>query len=177
MRLLPSYRAWGVVLCLWMGSQSAWGQPVRGSLRMEPQAIEPGAVVEVEVIVDLGQRSDKLGAYTAQVTWAPGIFELVEVADGATAAFAGPQTRIDDGAVVFSAFNVQGAGGVVSLLKVRLQAVGRPENEVGLALNFSALAAAQTFENLLPHLQVTPPIFTTAAKAASWGQIKMRVGG
>ena len=124
------------------------------------------------MIVDLGERSDRLGAYTAQVTWDPGVFELVDVADGATAAFAGPQTRIDDGAVVFSAFNVQGAGGVVSLLKVRLQAVGRPGNEAGLALRFSALAAAQTFEDLLPHLQVTPLIFTTAVKTASWGRIK-----
>jgi len=159
-----------------MGSQVVWGQPVRGSLRVAPQAIESGAVVEVEVIVDLNERSDRLGAYTAQVTWDPGVFELVEVADGATAAFAGPQTRINDDAVVFSAFNVQGAGGVVSLLKMRLQAVGRPGDEAGLALSFSALAAAQTFEDLLPHLQVTPPIFTTAAKAASWGQIKGWVG-
>ena len=56
--------------------------------------------------------------------------------------------------MVFSQFNTQGAGGRVSLLRVRFLVVGSGVS--GLGLSFSVLDAAGTFVSLLPEVVVEP---------------------
>jgi len=50
-------------------------------------------------------QTDLLGAYETRLAWDKGVLEMVEVLDGATVAFAGPQIRSAPGEVVFSYFN------------------------------------------------------------------------
>jgi len=133
--------------------------------------ILPGSEFAVEVTVDLSAHPELLGAYQAALTWDPAALELVEVLDGETAAFAAPQTRIRTGELAFSQFNVQGAGGVVSLLKVRFRATGRAAGTVALDLSFAVLDAAWTFTDLLPSLRIESA-FVSAVMPASWGQVK-----
>ncbi|MFA6109847.1 MAG: cohesin domain-containing protein [Candidatus Latescibacterota bacterium] len=125
-------------------------------LAVAAMAPAPGDEVIAEVVVDLSGRTDRLGAYEAQLSWDPSALELVEVLDGTTLAFAGPQTRTEPGALVFSHFSVRGAEGIASLLKVRFRATGEAGQPTGLTLAFSVLDAAQTFASLLSELQIEP---------------------
>ena len=106
------------------------------------------------MFVDLSGSAAALGAYEARLSWDAAVLSLVEVADGATAAFAAAYHRQETDALVFSQFNAQGADGRVSLLRVRFLVVGRGSS--GLDLSFSVLDAAGTFASLLPSLQVEP---------------------
>ena len=92
-------------------------QTITGRLGVSSEEPKLEDQIEVEVLVDLSGISEKLGAYEAQLSWDAEILELVEVSDGETSAFAYPQTRSGSGELVFSNFNVQGVGGVISLLK------------------------------------------------------------
>ena len=131
-------------------------QDITAWLDVSPEQVKQGDTVRVEVMVDLSQVSDKLGAYEARLGWDPGVLKLVEVSDGETPEFANPQKKVGSAEVVFSNFSVSGAGGVVSLLKLRFEVVGGPDEVISLSLSFEVLDAAGTFENLLPKLQVKP---------------------
>ena len=131
-------------------------RPITAWLGLPAEKPSQGGQVEVEVLVDLSSIAEKLGAYEAQLSWDAQVLELAAVLDGETAAFAGPQTRVSDGELVFSHFNVPGASGRISLLKVRYDVVGGSGEEHSFDLSFPVLDAAQTFANLLPHLRVRP---------------------
>lgn len=64
---------------------------------------------------------------------------------------------------------------MVSLHKVRLQTAGVSGDEADLKLSFLVLAAAQSFADLFPDVQVRP-LTPTAMTAASWGRIKAPFG-
>ena len=125
---------------------------IGAGLVVSAEAVEVGDDFEVEVFVDMGASS--LGAYQARLGWDASVFSLVAVSDGSTAEFAGAYQRAESGALVFSQFSVQGAGGRVSLLRVRFSVVGTGAS--GLDLSFSVLDAAGTFASLLPSLVVEP---------------------
>jgi hypothetical protein len=135
-------------------------RPITAWLGLPAEKPSQGGQVEVEVLVDLSSIAEKLGAYEAQLSWDAQVLELAAVLDGETAAFAGPQTRVSDGELVFSHFNVPGASGRISLLKVRYDVVGGSGEEHSFDLSFPVLDAAQTFVNLLPQLQVQPATVT-----------------
>ena len=130
------------------------GDAIVAGLVVSAEAVAVGDEVEVEVFVDLG--SSSLGAYQARLGWDASVLSLVEVSDGATAAFAGAYRRVESDALVFSQFNAQGAAGRVSLLRVRFSVVGSGSS--GLDLAFSVLDAAGTFASLLPELVVEPTV-------------------
>ena len=129
-------------------------QSITARLDVSSEQAEQGDQIEVEVLVDLSSISEKLGAYEARLSWDAEVLEFVQIANGDTPAFANPQTRTSAGELVFSNFNVQGAGGVVSLLKVTFEVIGQPGQTTALNLSFAVLDAAGTFANLLPQLQV-----------------------
>ena len=126
---------------------------IGAGLVVSAEAVEVGDEVEVEVFVDMG--SSSLGAYQARLGWDASVFSLVAVSDGAAAAFARAYQRAEAGALVFSQFNVQGADGRVSLLRVRFSVVGGSGLNA-LDLSFSVLDASGTFASLLPSLVVEP---------------------
>ena len=133
----------------------AAGDGIRGGLVVSAEGVEAGDEVEVEVFVDMSGSGASLGAYQARLGWDAAVFSLVEVSDGATAAFAGAYQRAEAGVLVFSQFNAQGADGRVSLLRVRFSVVGG-SGPSELELSFSVLDAAGTFASLLPSLVVEP---------------------
>ena len=116
------------------------------------EAVDVGDEFEVEVFVDLSGSGMSLGAYEARLGWDTAVLSLVEVSDGSTPEFDRAYHREESGALVFSQFNAQGAGGRVSLLRVRFLVVGSGSSGLGLA--FSVLDAAGTFASLLPELVV-----------------------
>ena len=128
------------------------GDGIVAGLVVSAEAVSVGDEVEVEVFVDMGSSGASLGAYQARLSWDAAVLSLVEVSDGSTPEFDRAYHREESGALVFSQFNAQGAGGRLSLLRVRFSVVGSGSGS--LALSFSVLDAAGTFASLLPSLVV-----------------------
>ncbi len=133
---------------------NTFAQAITARVDLSDGQPQSGDEVEVEVVVDLSDVSDKLGAYSAKLVWDADVLRFMEVADGETAAFAGPQTNASAGQLLFSNFSTGGAGGLLSLIKVKFEVVGEAGERTALTLSFTALDAASTFKNLLPQLQV-----------------------
>ena len=131
-------------------------QLIAGRLVLSTPEPAPGERLEVEVLVDLSGEQTGLGAYQAKLLWDERVLSLIELTDGQSQALAGPQTRASAGEIVFSAFNAEGAQGLVSLLKAHFEVVARPGQRTALDLSFSVLDGAGSFENLLPRLQIEP---------------------
>ena len=131
-------------------------QTLAGYLNLSSRQPQPGELIEVEVLLNLADQTEKLGAYEARLQWNPEVLELREIVDGTAPQFAAPQTRIEDGELSFSAFDVQGTDGIVHLLKVRFDVIGDPGQSTSLNLSFSVLVAARTFADLLELLQTLP---------------------
>jgi len=144
----------GILLWAFGAVNPAQAQDLAGRLAVSSAQPAFGDIVEVEVLVDLSSVSEKLGAYEASLRWDLQVLELVEVLDGETPSFASPLTRSGAGELVFSQFSVSGAGGNVSLLKLKFRAVGSPRQSTSLELSFDVLDAAGTFANLLPQFKV-----------------------
>jgi hypothetical protein len=124
---------------------------------------QPGDQVDVDVLVDLSDVSDKLGAYAAKLVWDANVLRFMEAEDGETSAFAGPQTNASTGQLLFSNFSTVGDGGLLSLIKVKFEVIGKAGEHTALTLSFTALDASGTFKNLLPQLQVRPAPAVTVA--------------
>ena len=127
---------------------------IGAGLVVSGEAVDVGDEFEIEVFVDLSGSDAALGAYQARLSWDVAVLSVVEMSDGSTPAFAGAYRREESGGLVFSQFNAQGAGGRVSLLRVRFSVVSSGSS--GLDLAFSVLDAAGTFASLLPSLTVVP---------------------
>lgn len=148
-------------------------QTLAGYLNLSSRQPQPGEVLEVEVVLNLTDQAERLGAYQARLKWDPEVLTLIEVIDEFAPEFAHPQTRVEGGELVFSAFEVEGTGGIVSLLKAKFDVVGNPGESTSLDLTFPVLIAAQTFADLRDPLQILPTTLRIAGespkeKIAAW---------
>ena len=137
-------------------------QPLTARIDLDNREPLPAQSIEAHVTVDLSSTSARLGAYQASLSWDSNVLQLAGIADGETFAFRGPMTRLDAQELTFSHFSVSGATGMVSLLKPRFTVIGAPGDSTALSLSFAALAASDSFEDLLPHLAVIPALASIA---------------
>ena len=144
----------GLLVCIFGMVQPVPAQSIIAWIDVSSMQPVQGDQIEVAVLVDLSGISDQLGAYEARLGWDSETLALTAVLDGETPAFLAPQTRVSPGELLFSQFSARGAGGEMSLLKVRFQVLGSPGQTTALDLSFPVLDAAQTFTNLIPQLQV-----------------------
>ena len=147
---------------MWAGPLA--GQPVTARIELDRDNLLPAQSVEAHISVDLTTSEISLGAYQAKLTWDPAVLALTRIGEGETFAFQGPLTRLGDSELTFSHFSVNGADGLVSLSKPQFQVVGAAGDSTQLTLAFEALAAAGSFENLLPQLAVIPAVARVAAE-------------
>ena len=131
-------------------------QPVTARIDLDNHDPLPAQSIEVHVTIDLTSTNAGLGAYQASLSWDSSVLQFAGIGNGETFAFQGPMTRLDADELTFSHFSVAGVSGVVSLLKPRFTVVGAPGDSTALSLSFTALDAARSFEDLLPHLAVIP---------------------
>ncbi len=96
-----------------------------------------------------------LGSFTATLTWDPGLLQYTGYS-GPLSGFTGIVNiaNVNNGVLIFNGAKASGAGGVVDLLKVDFEAIGPVGSSATLDLDFSAMAAANTFTDLLPYLTV-----------------------
>ncbi|MGH1363653.1 MAG: dockerin type I repeat-containing protein [Calditrichia bacterium] len=93
--------------------------------------------------------SDSLGSFTGSMLYDPAVVEYVTAS--LNSAFVG-QINQTPGQIIFNGANANGAGGLIQVLDVTFKAVGSVGNTTLLDLEYSAMAASQTFDNLLPCL-------------------------
>ncbi|MFQ6093658.1 MAG: beta-propeller fold lactonase family protein, partial [bacterium] len=118
-------------------------------------------IVPVNIDVS-GCPPELLGSYTARLVWDTTLVDYVGYSGGTTPAFENPTVNEDStasGHLEFADANPSGAGNEVNVINVTFHVVGEPSNYPILDLEFSAMAAAMTFKDLLPYLAVDSCIF------------------
>ncbi|RQW08828.1 hypothetical protein EH222_05035, partial [candidate division KSB1 bacterium] len=122
-----------------------------------PSDTSPAIDEQITVAVNInmtGASGKLLGSYSASLAWNAAIFEYVSYAGGA-APFNTPTVNTSNtasGRITFSAAAPSGASGNINILTVTLRA--KASGTSTFDLNYTAMAAAMTFENLLPYLTI-----------------------
>jgi hypothetical protein len=116
-----------------------------------------GDQIEVEINIDVSgvdPPDNALGSFSASLAWDPAVLAY-DSDSGVLAGFTGVVNSTDaaSGQLIFNGANAGGATGSVTVLNITFDVVG--EGTSILDLEYSAMAAALTFANLLPLLTVT----------------------
>ncbi len=114
-----------------------------------------GSMIDVPVEVDLSALPEKLGSFTANLKWDASVLQFEGFTAGKTEGFRNTVVNQDDagaGVLRFAGANPHGADGLINVLSVRFKVIGESGASARLSLGFSAMAAAGTFNDLLPFL-------------------------
>ncbi|NIA31449.1 MAG: T9SS type A sorting domain-containing protein [Actinobacteria bacterium] len=131
---------------------------IRATALPKENNISTGQLITVPVEVDLSALPDALGSYTASLTWNPDVLQFVNYKPGTSKSFSAPVVNVKKaktGKIIFAAANPQGAEGRVEILNVAFKVIGTKGSNAALRLNFTAMAAAHSFESLMPYLEAT----------------------
>lgn len=133
---------------------------IASSLPLNGEAVT-GNMVDVPLLLDMSQSSEKLGSFTAALEWDPAILQLVKYTGGSAEGFETPLVNdldVKNGKLIVANANPYGAAGIVNILNLQFKAIGEAGSTASVSTNFSALAAAETFTDLLPYLKVSGEI-------------------
>lgn len=117
-----------------------------------------GKTVEIPVTIDISNLPEKLGSFTATLEWNMDEFQYEGYRGGATLGFENPvvnDMHINEGKLIFAHAYPYGADGEVNVLNLKMKVIGDDGTTGSLTLSFSAMAAAYTFRDLLPYVEVT----------------------
>jgi hypothetical protein len=147
-----------VLLGLMIGGAlvSAQSGSVTSSAVPSSAAPEIGDQIAVAIHIDMSNvdpPDHALGSLSASLNWEPGVLAF-NSCSGVLAGFTGVvnDTKVSSGRVTFNGANALGATGEVTLLTITFDVVGSGTSV--LDLEYSAMAAAHTFNRLLPLLTV-----------------------
>jgi hypothetical protein len=115
-----------------------------------------GQHITVPVIVDVSSLSERLGSYTAELTWdAQTLIYVSHQSDGVSGFSSAVvnTAKTSQGKLIFAGANPYGAEGRVTILTVVYEVIASRGLSSRLDLKFTALAAAYTFTNLLPEVE------------------------
>jgi hypothetical protein len=131
------------------GTIKALAKPMTSSAVKEQQLVVP-------VTVDISSLPEKLGSYTASLRWDSRVLKYAAHQPGSTTGFTSPVVnagKAGEGVLTFAAANPYGAEGTINILNVIFEVIGSEGARSDLKLEFSAMAAANTYADLLPYLQ------------------------
>jgi len=130
------------------------GKEILVSAEFENNRLTAGQIIEIPVVIDVSEVGKKLGSFTGKLEWNPAALEFLGYRGGSAKGFENPvvnDTRAGGGELHFANANPYGGEGRVNVLAVRFKALkNTPAN---ISLDFSAMAAAETFIDLLPSLE------------------------
>jgi uncharacterized repeat protein (TIGR02543 family) len=118
-----------------------------------------------------------LGSFTGSLDWNPSVLTY-NSNSGLLAGFTGAVnvSQVSSGHIVFNGANASGATGNVTILRITFDVVGTGSSD--LNLEYSAMAAAVTFGNLLPiltvsdgYVEVSQPEYTLNYAAGAGGSL------
>ncbi len=118
-----------------------------------------GQTLEAPVMVNMAKSGEKLGSYTMTMSWNPALLEFTGFDGGAAEGFGNPvvnDLNVKQGRLVAAHAYPRGAEGLVNVLNPRFIVRGNAQTlgNAPVSLSFSAMAAAQTFTDLLPAVKV-----------------------
>lgn len=119
-----------------------------------------GVTLDVPIVLDMGARPDRVGAFAGRLAWSPTVLRFDGGADGSFGSLAVSLDSTAQGVIRLSGANPAGASGVITLGIARFTAL-IPDTTT-LRLTISQLYAAGTFADLLPSLSVTNGQFCPA---------------
>jgi len=153
-----------ICLALIAVSRLFGGSGIEAGASVSDADFKTGDQVIMPVTVDLSNLSEKLGSFTANISWDTSVLKYIS-ASGAGGPFANPvinDREVAEGRLSFAAANPNGARGKIGILNVTFEIVGQSGSQAGLKLNFSAMAAAHTFKDLLPEVKINLEDLTVA---------------
>ena len=120
-----------------------------------PSNATPNIGNTITVPININISGAALGSYTGTLEWNPDILAYQSYSGAPPTGFAGSVNTndTDDGKITFNGANASGATGNTIVITVTFSVVGSGTS--ALDLNYSAMAAASTFVNLLPDLTIT----------------------
>ena len=152
-----------VILLLLLGSVMLGGAPVyaqtgSATASATPSDAAPAVGNQITVAIDVdvsgvNAPDNYLGSYTATLDWNPAVLDY-HSNSGVPAGFTGVinEDDVSSGHLIFNGANASGASGNTTVLNVTFDVIGSGTS--ALDLEFSAMAAANTFVDLLPVLTV-----------------------
>lgn len=152
--MLPIW--FGVILISFFATSFAFGKEIRTTLTPSKPRPLTGEQITMAVDVQISENSAALGSYTASVKWDPHVLKFIGYTGGSTDGFSNPlvnKEEIGKGRLIFAHAYPRGAKGSVNILNLIFEVVGVDGKSGDLELKFSAMAAAHTFNDLLPHLE------------------------
>ena len=132
----------------------ATGQDITVSAMAKSGQIVSGEKITVPVTIDISNFPEKLGSYTAELSWDAGKLRFVGYQAG-TGGFSEPvvnESKASEGQLNFAAANPHGATGKVNILNAEFEVIGPNKTSAPVELRFTAMASAYTFKDLLPYL-------------------------
>lgn len=164
------------ILCLHAPASSRAGEVV-SALVPEPVRAIVGDTVTVRVQIDMtgaDAPDHLLGSFTGAVTWDS--TELIYLEhSGVGGGFTGNLNRIQTDRIVFNGANPTGSGGVVDVTGLAFEVADT--GTLSLDLEYSAMAAAQTFNDLLGILTVQDTAVTGLAETILTMAVDPEEGG
>lgn len=148
-----------LLLCLAMATPAPARNQVTAIAR--PQTANPAVATELEVAIHIdltgAEQAERLGSFSGSLSWDPSVLGY-KFGSGLLRDFSGVVNtdQADAGRIIFSAANPNGVADSVLVMVLTFQTIGQPGDSTALDLDFTAMAAAQTFTNLLPILTILP---------------------
>ena len=109
--------------------------------------------IRVPVMIDVSHTGEKLGSYTAVIIWNPKVLKLINYYSTEIMGFNNPfinSNKKEKGIIEFNAVNVYGGEGNVNIMNFIFEVIDESYSDQPYEIKFSAMAAAQTFNDLLP---------------------------
>ncbi|MEZ5105133.1 MAG: hypothetical protein R2757_11600 [Draconibacterium sp.] len=134
-------------------SALAKGQNITVSLSPVQNASLKNRQILVPVMVDISGMKEKLGSYTAELKWNVKALKLIKYYPCKEMGFDNPFINIknkEKGIIEFNAVNVYGGEGNVNIMNFIFEVIDESYSDQPYEIKFSAMAAAQTFNDLLP---------------------------
>ena len=117
---------------------------------------QKGQHITVAVDVDISALPEKLGSYTAKLMWDAQTLKYINYSPGNAEGFQAPvvnSTNASNGELIFAAAHPKGATGTVNVLNIVFEVNSTDVTNCGMNLEFTAMAAAYTFTDLLPFVR------------------------
>ncbi len=123
-----------------------------------------GDAITVAINIDMtgmNPPDNLLGSFTASLNWDPTVLTYTGNS-GILQGFTGFVNDLNaaNGVIVFNGAKATGQGGAFDVLIVNFNVVGAGQTSTILDLNYTAMAAAFTFQNLLPFLTINDGVVT-----------------
>jgi hypothetical protein len=166
-----------VIVLLMLGSALIGGAPVFAAgvtSSALPSNATPtqGQTITVPIVIDMSAAGGTvLGSFTGTLDWNPAILTYSNNS-GLQAGFTGNVNIVNAGSghIIFNGANAGGATGNITVLTITFNVAD--EGTSPLNLEYSAMAAASIFANLLPELTITDGSVTSLPTALTLATVK-----